>query len=422
MKMTFIANACAIYESKGKKLLADPWLVDGAFYGSWFHYPPLKTKPEDVADYDYLYISHLHPDHYCRETIKAFDKSKPVIIYDDQGSNFLEKIMLKDGFTNITKLKDKEAAEFGPFVITMFGPFTKHPFHDCQIGNIIDSAMLIEDDETTILNANDNTLSLDAARMFTESYPRIDIAQLNYNPAGPYPACFYSLAPMERKKAAKKVLNRQLEHMYKVAEILMPTYVQPFAGAYVIGGKRYRYNEFLGTTTQEEAGTYLNANNSRSQPLLLNEGQSLGDKFVPIRPKQMADYIDSLRKKPYSYHGKEAKYNDDEMLVLMQTARKRMYRKQVELGYKDEHWFFIKLLNDKKMYRMNLKNDDVTIEDKLLDYEEFTLCHIERTLMEDILDRKAHWNNAEIGCHIDFYRMPDLYRPDFHTFMSFFHC
>jgi L-ascorbate metabolism protein UlaG (beta-lactamase superfamily) len=63
-KVKFFANACvAIYTSEFN-LLCDPWLVDGAFDGSWYHFPPLKTKPEDLNDYTHIYISHIHPDHF----------------------------------------------------------------------------------------------------------------------------------------------------------------------------------------------------------------------------------------------------------------------------------------------------------------------------------------------------------------------
>lgn len=48
-------------------------------------------------------------------------------------------------------------------------------------------------------------------------------------------------------------------------------------------------------------------------------------------------------------------------------------------------------------------------------------CHLKPSMLEDILDRKAHWNNAELGCHIMFDRKPDTYMHDVHMLMSFFH-
>ena len=48
-------------------------------------------------------------------------------------------------------------------------------------------------------------------------------------------------------------------------------------------------------------------------------------------------------------------------------------------------------------------------------------CKLDSRLLRRILDRKSHWNNAEIGCHIDFIRRPNIYEFDAHTALQFFH-
>ena len=48
-------------------------------------------------------------------------------------------------------------------------------------------------------------------------------------------------------------------------------------------------------------------------------------------------------------------------------------------------------------------------------------CKLDLKLLRRILDRKAHWNNAEVGTHINFKRYPNKMDPDVHTCMSFFH-
>ena len=48
-------------------------------------------------------------------------------------------------------------------------------------------------------------------------------------------------------------------------------------------------------------------------------------------------------------------------------------------------------------------------------------CNLDLRLLNRILNRKAHWNNAEIGTHINFKRIPNKMDLDIHTCMSFFH-
>ena len=47
--------------------------------------------------------------------------------------------------------------------------------------------------------------------------------------------------------------------------------------------------------------------------------------------------------------------------------------------------------------------------------------NLKRSGLFYILDKKSHWNNAEIGAHINFFREPNIMEPDLHTSLSFFH-
>jgi hypothetical protein len=48
-------------------------------------------------------------------------------------------------------------------------------------------------------------------------------------------------------------------------------------------------------------------------------------------------------------------------------------------------------------------------------------CSLDLRLLRRILDRVSHWNNAEIGCHVEFNRVPNEYQPDLHTALQFLH-
>ena len=61
MKLTFLTSASVIVEDKGVKVLCDPWLVDGEYYGSWCHFPELNFKPEDFNYVDFIYLNYLTP-------------------------------------------------------------------------------------------------------------------------------------------------------------------------------------------------------------------------------------------------------------------------------------------------------------------------------------------------------------------------
>jgi len=132
MKVTFISNACCIYEANRMRILTDPWLVDGAFEGAWFHAPALKTKPRDLIDVDALFISHIHPDHYDLKTLSAFQRDIPIFILDAY-PGFLKKSLEHLGFTKVIAIPPEKPYEFGPFELTLFSPFAKHAHHEAEI-------------------------------------------------------------------------------------------------------------------------------------------------------------------------------------------------------------------------------------------------------------------------------------------------
>ena len=61
-------------------------------------------------------------------------------------------------------------------------------------------------------------------------------------------------------------------------------------------------------------------------------------------------------------------------------------------------------------------------EDKLED-EKFVSFKVDSKLLNRLLKgpKFAHWNNAEIGCHILFNRNPDVYDRGVHFCMNYFH-
>ena len=87
-----------------------------------------------------------------------------------------------------------------------------------------------------------------------------------------------------------------------------------------------------------------------------------------------------------------------------------------------------KLLERVKKFNIQLKSnvfikvgkENVQIV-KGQDSDRHLYCDLDLRLLNRILNKKAHWNNAEIGTHINFKRVPNKMDPDVHTCMSFFH-
>ncbi len=272
MKLTFFSNACCIYESEGYRLLADPWLSETAFEGAWVHDPPITTKPEDVTDVDALYISHIHPDHCDPQTLKYFRRDIPILTLRDEFlfcANYLERL----GFTNVIALPNRASAELGPFTVTMFGPFVAHPFHENELGNLVDSSLLVQRGKYSVLNCNDNTPSIESAAQLKRDFGSPTVAQINYNNAGPYPACFMNLSLEEKASESERLIKRNLDHLAAVGKALGAKFVQPFAGAFKLAGDKAHLNPYLGTCSDVDAAFFLQLQGF--EPVLLGENEAI---------------------------------------------------------------------------------------------------------------------------------------------------
>ena len=424
MHFTFIANACGIFTgSEGAKVLCDPWLIDGVFEGSWCHYPPLSVSPQDLTEVDAIYLSHIHPDHFDERSLKFFDVNTPILILKRE-RNFLLSRLNSLGYFNIVEYEDGVTKSFQEFKITMFGPFAKHNFHDALVGNIIDSAMVIESGGLKAFNANDNTPTPEACAMLRNKFGAIDLAMLNYNSAGPYPSCFNNLTDIEKESEHQRILNRNFDYMCDLLAVLTPRAILPFAGAYVIGGQQAHKNRYLGTTSWDVCAAEVLSRRPKEKICLLQEGDTLdlrsltNDKpYIPIDLDNQSRYIDLVLK--------ELKYEweqDDfpsmaQLLDDLEIASSRMTTRGEQFGIRTQCTVLIDLDDHKvaitPQFDSSLKAG--------IDAEQVLICSLNPKLLRRILDRKAHWNNAEIGCHIDFFRSPNVYEPDLHTLLQFLH-
>lgn len=415
MKFEFIGNAAGIFHgSKGTKVLCDPWIENGVFEGSWFHYPPLKTKIKDLYSVDAIYVSHLHPDHFDQRYF-TFDKKIPIIILNE-GPNFLKKNLINLGYTNLIEIKNDETIQFKEFELTMFKPFAGHIFEESILGNLIDSALVFTDGEISAINFNDNTPDLIAAEKLSKKFKNIGLAMLNYNAAGPYPSCFDNLTNDQKKMEHDRILKRNFDHLCKLIPILKPKTVLPFAGSYIIGGKNYSKNNYLGTSTWEECCKYLIENcDYNSKFICMREkqiydilNQKLNSSYTEIDKKHMKEYINQIKDHKYDYE-----YDQQPDLEIL-----RRDLEEASIKYKGRIKKFNLKINSNVYFEIN--REKIKIIDGL-DKKRDLICKMDNRLLRRILDRKSHWNNSEIGTHISYYRTPNKMDADLHTSLAFFH-
>lgn len=447
MKIRYLTSASVVIEHGGTQVLCDPWLTDGIYYGSWFHYPTLRCTPEEFAGVDYLYISHIHPDHLDVETLKRLPRSLPVLILD-YAEKFVSRTIEQLGFTQVREVPHRGVVSLGEdFTVQLFAADNCNPtlcgsFFGCLVPQPydrtlqIDSLAVFRGGGKTLVNANDCPYEL--ARSVCDDIVRdrgVDFLLVGYSGAGEYPQCFDNLDDATKLKKAAVKRDQFLRQAVQFMEHLHPRQVMPFAGRYTLGGRLASLNPFRGVPEIEEVPAalqpILETNGVSTNMVLLNPGESFDlERGMASAPFTLPDpvarqrYIDEILVKkifPYEDGFRVDETDWTDLVPRLREAHRRMRSYQDRYGYRST-WTLYLDTGQPDLYRVPFDGGTVERVGRETEREPFVRIRVDYSLLTMLLDRKAHWNNAAIGSHLRFFRKPDEYERGLYHFLSYFHC
>jgi len=232
--LEYLGHAGWLIRNEGLKVLCDPWFgPQGAFFGEWYPFPQnfhLFT-PELLQGLDFIYISHIHDDHYDPWVLKQIDKTIPVFI-----PNFSDKTLLKSlgelGFLTIKEFKSTDMHVVKGVKITII---EDEGYLDA------DSCLLLDDGISKVLNLNDCHVDFSRLKGIAGE---VDILLLQSSNAIWWPCAYdYDIGTKKRLGTLKRgnILRRTL----KYSEVLNAKHVIPNAGPPVFlsdGVKQWNQN------------------------------------------------------------------------------------------------------------------------------------------------------------------------------------
>ncbi len=220
MRITGLGHASALIETTGGTILTDPW-VNPAYFGSWFPFPDNSQLDWDaIGQADYLFVSHLHHDHFDPENLRKHISKKTTVLLPDFPTSELEDALREIGFTSFVKPESGEVTQLDGLEI-MIQSLTSPT--DGPIG---DSSLWVRDATATLLNQNDARPSELSA--FRELGP-VDAYLIQFSGAIWFPMVY------ELPKRAKQALGltkreRQFDRTLRYIEELDAKFVFPTAG------------------------------------------------------------------------------------------------------------------------------------------------------------------------------------------------
>ena len=225
LQITSVGHAGFHIQTAAGSILCDPW-VNPAYFASWVPFPDNSELDwRSLGDCDYLYVSHLHRDHFDERNLRENVNKDATVLLPDYPVPDLKRELEKLGFHRFVETEDSVKTTIsGPkgsldvMIIALRAPAD---------GPIGDSGLIVSDGETTCFNMNDaRPIDLD---VISEAFGHVDVHLLQYSGAIWYPMV-YDIPRKSKANFAAQKRQRGMDRARSYIEQVDASWVVPSAG------------------------------------------------------------------------------------------------------------------------------------------------------------------------------------------------
>jgi UDP-MurNAc hydroxylase len=288
MNFTILSHAGLCVEHHGVRIVSDPWLIGSCYWRSWWNFPEPPPSLIENLNPDYIYLTHLHWDHFHGASLKKLFSPNVRILVPEVPTERMVLDLNYLGFHNVTEIPHGGMIRLGE-------DFTLHSY---QLGPGVDSAMLLQGGGVTLFNCNDCKHFGLPLRQITDKFPKIDFVFRSHSNASAVPYCIKGYETMLPNLRSPQ---DYIEEFSRFALFVGARYAIPFASNHCFLHKEtFQYNqkavlaEHIPSYYKQLAEEY----DRKSECVVMVPGsawsQSDGFKIVPFDYEKKDEYIQSL--------------------------------------------------------------------------------------------------------------------------------
>ena len=220
MQITCLGHAGLHIETRCGTILCDPW-KNPAYFDSWFVFPDNSDLDWDrYGKADYLYVSHLHKDHFDPQNLREHVSRDATVLLPDFPVPDLRNELESLGFSQFIVLPSGQEVEVDGLRLMI------QALQAPVDGPLGDSALAVDDGTACILNQNDaRPVDLDPL----QSFGPYDVHFLQFSGAIWWPWTYELPQAAQRSFGAAKRANG-LDRATRFVKAIGARYVVPSAG------------------------------------------------------------------------------------------------------------------------------------------------------------------------------------------------
>ena len=330
--LQFLNHSSLLLTTSKTKILCDPWFKGTAFSDGW---SLLYDESHNIneLDFDYIWMSHEHPDHFSIPTLRELNKSCTFLFQETKDKKV--KKYLEDKGHSVIELKNKEETKIGDLKITSI------------VCDGFDSSLLVKyPDGKVLLNIND-AMVLDDIEV-----DKVDLLTFQYS--------YANWAGNEGDKKIPKYLQSIIDDKNdKAIAKFKPTVIMPFASFVYFS---------------HEENFYWNDNNWIDH--VFNKYRYKQSTLIFPKPDQLISLY-KLDKGNYVNHNQSAKtfWKDKHKNLIIKDKVKPLSLDQIKHKY---------LNFNKNLNRKNAIQSDLSINIKITDLNKTIKVGLVEILFEEV--------------------------------------
>jgi UDP-MurNAc hydroxylase len=303
MKFTILSHAGLLVEHRGTSLVIDPWLVGSCYWRSWWNFPEPPAAILEGLKPDYIYLTHLHWDHFHGVSLKRFSPKTPILVPKACTDRMVRDLAWL-GFHDVREIDHGDHVDLGP-------DFRLHSF---QFGLGVDSAAILEGGGTTLFDCNDCKLFGLPLQQITDRFPKIDFVLRSHSSASALPYC---IEDYERSFSGMRSAEDYGEEFSRFALLIKAKYAVPFASNHCFLHKdtlRFNRTAAVPAAVSARCNALAAEQHLPTECVVMAPGSKWSDEegfsIVPFDYEKRGEYVEMLRER---YRDKlEAYYAEEE--------------------------------------------------------------------------------------------------------------